>query len=289
MNENEQLAQRLIEYGFSMDEVVEVGGIPDTALCAAIRNGATEVVNKLLLRGAKTEVEAGSCACRHARQVNALVAAAECRDLELMGKLVQNGANINSFGVFRRHTRFSWRLGSRGYHTSILAGLGGDPCQCCVTPLAVALGSEDWAFVQAVFGLGANPNNPPEPAHASTHHMSPLATLFCTCIDGGSFKLQAARLLLDAGADPRDAPAIMSIIADVSESDLSALLFLLERLVSTPVLAASTPQASCPERRRCQRKATIEEESILEVGRCQRASGRSQMWFLGHCAIPSGP
>ncbi|TPX07392.1 uncharacterized protein E0L32_002138 [Thyridium curvatum] len=243
MNENEQLAHRLIEYGFGMDEVVEVGGIPDTALCAAIRNGATEVVNKLLIRGAKTEVEAGSCACGHVRQVNALVAAAECHDMALMGKLVQNGANINSFGVFRRHPRFSWKLRNQGYLTSTLAGLGGDPCQCCTTPLAVALVSEDWQFVQAVVGLGANPNNPPEPAHASTHHLSPLAALFCTFTDGEPFKLQAARLLLDAGADPRDAPAIMSNVADVSESDLSALLLLLERSASTAVSAASTPRS----------------------------------------------
>ncbi|KPM41956.1 hypothetical protein AK830_g4605 [Neonectria ditissima] len=242
MRGNSSLATYLIHGGLNIDDVVEYGVVPETALCAAIRQGNNEMIDLLLGQGAKLEIDHGLCQCGHTLRINVLVPATEYGDADLIHRLVARGANPNAFGVSEEWHKARDNFNSRNTYKS---GFERIPCSCsCVVPLAVCLlSTRNWLLFQALLAVGAHPI-PTETVRGYDSHMTPLAAL---CFkrqklkditpfpnDTESFSDMAAQLLLDAGVSPLD-PAL-AIANNAGGMSIPMLKTILGR-----ILAQSTP------------------------------------------------
>lgn len=242
---NSPLATYLIHQGVDVNDVVKYGDISETALCAAIRLGNNEMIDLLLARDAKLEIDLGLCQCGHAHRINVLVVAAEYGDPDLIHRLVARGANPNASGV-------SEALHSERYKNYFrrIYNLGGALCTCgCVVPLVACLLSlsRNWLVCRALIEVGAHPT-PTETVRGFENHFTPLAALFCGDRLGkirkphiydpvveSRFQGFAAQALLDAGADPLDALALR--VADC-EYGLSRAII---EIVLRRIITQSTP------------------------------------------------
>ncbi|KAH6999192.1 hypothetical protein BKA56DRAFT_650322 [Ilyonectria sp. MPI-CAGE-AT-0026] len=213
---NSSLATYLIHEGLNVNEVVKYKNISETALCAATRQGNSEMIDLLLARDAKLEIDLGLCQCGHAHRVNVLVVATEYGDADLIHRLVARGANPNDFGS-------SEALHSERYNTYFrgISNLGGALCTCgCVVPLVACLLSRNWLVFQALLDVGAS-TILTETARGFGNHFTPLAALVCGYHFGEipehitydpiaerGFRDFATQALLDAGASPLDASVL---------------------------------------------------------------------------------
>ncbi|KAF7555462.1 hypothetical protein G7Z17_g2129 [Cylindrodendrum hubeiense] len=236
IHHNTPLVKYFVDAGLDINEVVQHDWGPETALCAAIKNGDEEIIHLLVEADAKFEIEAGRCICGHVRYINILVVAAQFKNADLVCNLVARGANLNAYGLVL-HVDHCMSHGKTIVDQSRLSGLGGAPCDCeCITPLGASLLNDvDLPFLLTLLGLGAN-SNLSEEVEGYSNHLTPLTVLFLNSDVLSEFKVLALQALLDAGANPLHAVALMSYQPHVLDTNFESLRILLGRVAfqSTP-------------------------------------------------------
>ncbi|KAH8645697.1 ankyrin repeat-containing domain protein [Xylariales sp. PMI_506] len=226
--DNTALAEFLIYGGVLVDEIVDDGTRLDTALCASIRLRNLKMFDLLIERGAKLILPAGTAKCGRQQYVNALMVAIECENATCVQLLLENGADINAYGISKALGDEFWQKTKFGD----VSGLCEEPPRCrCATPLvAYLLIGSNLRFIHSLLNLGAKPNNPVESLTASGKHLTPLAAILLSPIHRymeSEHKFSVTNALLDAGASPQDPLAILSpsLRGSASSDTLKALLW----------------------------------------------------------------
>lgn len=230
VHDNIPLTEFLVEIGVMLDMVTQHEGREDTALCAAIRHGNKDMFELLIGVGASLVVPTGRlCSCGHPACINALVTAVESGDLELSRRLLEQGADINGYGISRFSNADVWASVPPEQIRSMRL------CRCnCAPPLTAYLRvGSNLNILLALLDSGANLNGLSGLFENLASHLTPLASLFLSPIHqrcDSEYKLLATQALLDAGSSPFDIFAISSILPHGTAS-FNALKVLLWRFV----------------------------------------------------------
>jgi len=208
-------------------------GIP--SICNAILGQKYDLANELLSEGADIN------AFTTEKGTTALIAAIRMRNETLAVELIGRGALVHH-GIICSDCSPEYDSRSDAFIEAIhwgnesvilacldastnlnLLGSVGSPSNCrCQTPLERAIQSDNWMLVESLLLRGASPNRLPH-LKFNLHHRSPLETAAyfgCLKTEGRSAQARSRvvagfKMLLQAGADPRDETALCAAVPDL--------------------------------------------------------------------------
>jgi hypothetical protein len=179
MHDNAQLKRFLVDTGLPLDVVIRNKGHQDTAHSAAIRHCNTDLFELIVNVGASMVVPTGSwCTYGHPTYINALVTAVECEEVVFARRLLENGAEINSYGISSFFDAEFWQTIHFDHSLSTCT------CRCCcATPLtAYLLGGSSLTLLLMLLDSIPNLGHLSSLYETNANHLRPLASILLSPI-----------------------------------------------------------------------------------------------------------